>query len=78
MRFYISLQLLNPTFAGPALVRHVALRARFRDVSGWEGVDWYAPPGGFAGDPRTDVLSWGRHFWFQYWAAEHTAVSSEG
>ena len=38
--------------------RHAALRARFRDVSGWEGVDWYAPPGAPAGTvalPRTHV-----------------------
>ena len=25
--------------------RLVAARAYFRDVSGWEGADWYAPPG---------------------------------
>lgn len=54
--------------------RHATLRARFRDVSGWEGADWYAPPGAPAGDPATDVLSWGRHFWFPYWAEEHRAV----
>ncbi|MEM9196033.1 MAG: glycine cleavage T C-terminal barrel domain-containing protein, partial [Myxococcota bacterium] len=50
------------------------LRARgayFRDVSGWEGADWFAP------DPdraKTGKLSWGRQHWFPYWEAEHRAV----
>ncbi len=29
----------------PLHERLVAQRAHFRDVSGWEGADWYAPPG---------------------------------
>jgi 4-methylaminobutanoate oxidase (formaldehyde-forming) len=51
--------------------RLVAQRAHFRDVSGWEGADWYAPPGA---RPVVDQLSWGRHNWFPYWAAEHRAA----
>jgi heterotetrameric sarcosine oxidase gamma subunit len=45
--------------------------AYFKDVSGWEGADWYAPPGV---EPRVEALSWGRQNWFPYWAEEHRAV----
>ncbi|HVF64279.1 MAG TPA: FAD-dependent oxidoreductase [Casimicrobiaceae bacterium] len=45
--------------------------AYFRDVSGWEGADWYAPPGV---EPRVERLSWGRQNWFPYWRAEHEAA----
>ncbi len=45
--------------------------AFFREVSGWEGADWYAPPGV---DPAVERLSWGRENWFPYWRAEHEAA----
>ncbi|MBS2019232.1 MAG: GcvT family protein [Deltaproteobacteria bacterium] len=45
--------------------------AYFRDVSGWEGADWYAPLGV---PPTAGVLSWGRPDWFPYWKAEHDAA----
>jgi 4-methylaminobutanoate oxidase (formaldehyde-forming) len=51
--------------------RLAARNAYFKDVSGWEGADWYAPPGAL---PRVDKLSWGRQPWFAYWAAEHRAA----
>lgn len=51
--------------------RLAARGAYFRDVSGWEGADWYAPPGVEA---KVDSLSWGRQPWFPYWAAEHRAA----
>ena len=51
--------------------RLAAQGAYFRDVSGWEGADWYAGPGQFA-DPGE--LSWGRQKWFDQWAREHRAV----
>jgi 4-methylaminobutanoate oxidase (formaldehyde-forming) len=51
--------------------RLVARGAYFRDVSGWEGADWYAPPGV---DPVVERLSWGRQNWFPYWADEHRAA----
>ncbi|MBX7191809.1 MAG: FAD-dependent oxidoreductase [Sandaracinaceae bacterium] len=51
--------------------RLVAARACFKDVSGWEGADWYAPPGVA---PEVGTLGWDRpHFW-PYWEAEHRAV----
>jgi len=55
----------------PFYDRLAARGAYFRDVSGWEGADWYAPPGL---DPVVDQLSWGRMNWFSYWAAEHRAA----
>jgi 4-methylaminobutanoate oxidase (formaldehyde-forming) len=50
--------------------RLAARNAFFRDVSGWEGADWYAPPGEA---PRL-VPSWRRQPWFAHWAAEHRAA----
>ncbi len=55
----------------PVHQRLVAQRAYFRDVSGWEGADWYAPEGAA---PEAGELSWGRPDWFGYWAAEHDAA----
>jgi glycine cleavage system aminomethyltransferase T len=51
--------------------RLAARGAYFKDVSGWEGADWYAPPGA---DAAPDGLSWGRQRWFEYWEAEHRAA----
>jgi 4-methylaminobutanoate oxidase (formaldehyde-forming) len=45
--------------------------AYFREVSGWEGTDWFAPAGA---EPKVDRLSWGRENWFPYWQAEHEAI----
>ncbi|MBS1151355.1 MAG: Sarcosine dehydrogenase, partial [Myxococcaceae bacterium] len=51
--------------------RLAAHGAYFKDVSGWEGPDWYAPRGV---EPKVDALSWGRQNWFPYWQAEHQAA----
>lgn len=51
--------------------RLAARGAYFRDVSGWEGADWYAPAGSA---PEPGALSWGRQSWFPYWRAEHEAA----
>ena len=51
--------------------RLAAQGAYFRDVSGWEGADWYAGPGQIA---DAGELSWGRQRWFEQWAREHRAV----
>jgi heterotetrameric sarcosine oxidase gamma subunit len=51
--------------------RLAAAGAYFRDVSGWEGADWYAPPGH---EPKVEKLSWGRESWFSWWEAEHRAA----
>ncbi len=51
--------------------RLAAAGAYFRDVSGWEGADWYAPAGR---EPKVEKLSWGRQNWFPWWQAEHEAA----
>ena len=51
--------------------RLVERGAYFRDVSGWEGADWYAPAGEQA---EIDRLSFQRANWFPYWRAEHEAT----
>ena len=50
--------------------RLAAAGAYFRDVSGWESPDWYAPEGH---KPEVEKLSWGRENWFPWWEAEHRA-----
>ena len=54
--------------------RLAAAGAYFRDVSGWEGADWYAPSGF---EPKVERLSWGRENWFPWWAEEHRAVRED-
>jgi glycine cleavage system aminomethyltransferase T/glycine/D-amino acid oxidase-like deaminating enzyme len=51
--------------------RLAAHGAYFKDVSGWEGADWFAPEGVL---PHVEKLSWGRMNWFPYWEAEHRAA----
>ena len=47
--------------------------AYFKDVSGWEGADWYTPPNEA---PLLPTLSWkwNEQHWFTYWKAEHDAA----
>ena len=52
--------------------RLAARGAYFRDVSGWEGADWYDPSGQRSPDPGP--LTWGRPNWFDFWADEHRAA----
>ncbi|MCU0686885.1 MAG: FAD-dependent oxidoreductase [Polyangiaceae bacterium] len=51
--------------------RLAAKGAYFKEVSGWEGPDWYAPHGV---EPKVEQLSFGRQNWFPYWQAEHQAA----
>ncbi len=44
--------------------------AYFKDVSGWEGADWYSLDGS---PPKIEKHSWGREGWFKSWEAEHKA-----
>ena len=50
--------------------RLAAQGAYFKDVSGWESPDWYAPKGV---KPEVEKLSWGRENWFPWWESEHKA-----
>lgn len=54
--------------------RLAAAGAYFKDVSGWEGADWYAPKGV---EPKVDKLSFGKMNWFPYWEAEHKAARED-
>ncbi|HWB73885.1 MAG TPA: FAD-dependent oxidoreductase [Nannocystaceae bacterium] len=54
--------------------RLAAKGAYFKDVSGWEGPDWYAPAGVA---PKVEALSWGRQNWFPYWREEHLAARND-
>lgn len=67
----MSLQTARGAKKSPFHDRLAAAGAYFKDVSGWEGADWYAPEGV---EPKVDKLSWGRHNWFPYWEAEHKAA----
>jgi 4-methylaminobutanoate oxidase (formaldehyde-forming) len=66
-----SMQTARNVKRSPLHERLAARGAYFRDVSGWEGADWYAPPGV---EPRVERLSWGRQNWFPFWEAEHHAA----
>jgi glycine cleavage system aminomethyltransferase T/glycine/D-amino acid oxidase-like deaminating enzyme len=66
-----SMQTARNAKLSPLHERLAARGAYFRDVSGWEGPDWYAPPGV---EPKIAQLSWGRQNWWPYWAAEHRAA----
>jgi 4-methylaminobutanoate oxidase (formaldehyde-forming) len=58
----------------PFYDRLAAKGAYFRDVSGWEGADWYTLDGAPA-DPGP--LGWGKPPWFGSWAAEHRATRED-
>ncbi|MEJ7735134.1 MAG: FAD-dependent oxidoreductase, partial [Polyangiaceae bacterium] len=51
--------------------RLAARGAYFRDVSGWEGADWFTADGS---PPDPGPLSWGRPRWWDCWRAEHEAT----
>ena len=66
-----SMQTARGAKRSPLHDRLAARGAYFKDVSGWEGADWYAPAGEEADAGK---LSWGRQRWFDWWAAEHRAA----
>ncbi len=57
-------------FVSPVHDRLVAHGGWMRDVSGWEGADFFAGPG----QTPTAQPGWGPQPWFEQWAAEHRAV----
>jgi glycine cleavage system aminomethyltransferase T/glycine/D-amino acid oxidase-like deaminating enzyme len=54
----------------PFYDRLVKQNAYFKDVSGWEGADWFAPKGVA---PIIEKHSWQRYPFFPYWQREHQA-----
>src|SRR5690606_8947174 len=49
--------------------RLAARGAYFRDVSGWEGADWFKPE-----QPTIEQHSFGRQHWWSTWEREHRAA----
>jgi 4-methylaminobutanoate oxidase (formaldehyde-forming) len=66
-----TMQTARGAKVSPIHDRLAARNAYFKDVSGWEGADWFAPPGM---EPKVEKLSWTRQNWFPYWEAEHRAA----
>ncbi len=54
----------------PVHQRLVDQGGHLREVSGWEGADWFAG----SGTTPTAEPTWGRAPWFEQWQAEHRAV----
>ncbi|HYH35491.1 MAG TPA: FAD-dependent oxidoreductase [Nocardioides sp.] len=54
----------------PVHDRLVGQGGYLREVSGWEGADWFAGPG----TAPVAEPTWGRAPWFEHWEAEHRAV----
>jgi heterotetrameric sarcosine oxidase gamma subunit len=68
---YKSLQTARGAKLSPIHHRLEAAGAYFKDVSGWESPDWYAPAGV---EPKVEKHSFERENWFPYWEAEHKAA----
>ena len=66
-----SMQTARDVLRSPLHERLVAHGAHFRDVTGWEGADWFA---GAGATPDPGPLTWGRPSWFGQWEAEHRAA----
>jgi 4-methylaminobutanoate oxidase (formaldehyde-forming) len=65
-----SMQTARNAKQSPFYDRLAARGAYFRDVSGWEGADYYAGPGQ---KPQPE-LTFGKPSWFAHWATEHRAA----
>ena len=65
-----SMQTARGAKRSPLHERLAAQGAYFRDVSGWEGADWYAGPGE---TPDPGPLTWQRPAFWPLWEAEHRA-----
>ena len=68
---YKSLETARGAKRSPIHHRLEAAGAYFKDVSGWEAPDWYAPKGK---EPKVEKHSFQRENWFPYWAEEHKAA----
>ncbi len=68
---YKTLKTARGAKKSPFFDRLAAHGAYFKDVSGWEGADWYAPEGREA---KVEKHAWGRENWFPFWEAEHKAA----
>lgn len=66
-----SMQTARGAGRSPVHHRLAAAGAHFKDVSGWEGADWYGEPGT---TPDPGPLTWGRPAFWERWRAEHHAA----
>jgi 4-methylaminobutanoate oxidase (formaldehyde-forming) len=65
-----QLTTMRDRLLSPVHDRLVGNGGYLREVSGWEGADWFAGPGR---TPEAEP-TWGRAPWFEQWADEHRAV----
>ncbi len=65
-----QLRTARNTLLSPVHDRLVGQGGYLREVSGWEGADWFAG----AGTTPTAEPTWGRAPWFEQWEAEHRVV----
>jgi 4-methylaminobutanoate oxidase (formaldehyde-forming) len=65
-----SMQTARNAKLSPLHARLATQGASFKDVSGWEGPDWYAGAGEI---PDPGPLTWGRPSWWNRWEEEHRA-----
>lgn len=68
---YKSMQTARGAKTSPFYHRLKAKGAYFKDVSGWEGADWFAGEGK---QPKIEKHAWGKQDWFTHWEAEHRAA----
>ena len=66
-----SMETARDVRRSPLHDRLAAHGAYFKDVSGWEGADWFA---GAGADPDPGPLTWGRPAFWDLWRAEHEAA----
>jgi glycine cleavage system aminomethyltransferase T/glycine/D-amino acid oxidase-like deaminating enzyme len=69
-----SMQTARGAKVSPVHARLAAQGAQFKDVSGWEGADWFAGPGT---TPDPGPLTWGRPAYWDRWRAEHEAARND-
>ncbi len=65
-----QLHTMRDRLLSPVHDRLVQNGGLLREVSGWEGADWFAGPGRTAEAEPT----WGRAPWFEQWESEHRTV----
>ena len=65
-----QLRTARDALLSPVHDRLVEQGGYLREVSGWEGADWFAGPGV---TPEAEP-TWGRAPWFKQWEAEHRAI----
>jgi 4-methylaminobutanoate oxidase (formaldehyde-forming) len=65
-----QLHTMRDRLLSPVHDRLVSNGGYLREVSGWEGADWFAGPGR---TPEAEP-TWGRAPWFEQWEAEHRTV----